>query len=256
MSGTASNERTALVTGAGKRLGRAIAMAFAADGYDLALHYNTSRREAEGVSDAVKELGRKAVVVGGDLSDPSAAEAIIDQALALNGSLALLVNSASYYDADTLKTMTLESWQKLINVNLASQVFMMRAFARQPNVPKGASIVNMLDQQITTPSPQFFSYFTAKIGLEGATRLAAFELAPAIRVNGVAPGLVLPSWGQTQAEFEARQALMPMGVGLGADDIVGAIRYLANAPQVTGQILFADSGQRLIGMGNSDLRPS
>jgi NAD(P)-dependent dehydrogenase (short-subunit alcohol dehydrogenase family) len=256
MSGKGSEQKTALVTGAGKRLGRAITLALAEDGYDLALHYNTSRQEAEEVSGDVEALGGKTVLVGGDLSDPSNADVIVSEALGLNGSLSLLVNSASYYDSDMLKTMTLESWQKLINVNLASQVFMMQAFARQPNVPKGASIVNMLDQQITTPSPQFFSYFTAKIGLEGATRLAAFELAPAIRVNGVAPGLVLPSWGQTQAEFEERQALMPMGVGLGADDIVGAIRYLASAPQVTGQVLFADSGQRLIGMGNSDLRPS
>ncbi len=247
--------RTALVTGAGKRLGRAIALSLAEDGYDVALHYNTSRQETEVVKGDVEALGRQAILVEGDLGDPSKAEAIVQQALTLNGSLSLLINSASYYDSDTLKTLTMASWQKLINVNLAAQVFMMQAFAQQPSVPHGASVVNMLDQQITTPSPQFFSYFTAKIGLEGATRLAAFELAPTIRVNGIAPGLVLPSWGQSQDEFESRQAMMPLGVGLGADDIVGAIRYFATASHVTGQVLFTDSGQRLIGIGNSDLIP-
>ena len=256
MGEAGSGQRTALVTGAGKRLGRAIALAFAEEGYDLALHYNSSRQDAENVGAEVEVLGRKSVLVEGDLGDPSNAQGIVEAALALNGSLSLLVNSASYYDSDSLKTMTLESWRKLITVNLASQVFMMQAFSRQPEVPDGASIVNMLDQQITTPSPAFFSYFTAKIGLEGATRLAAFELAPRIRVNGVAPGLVLPSWGQTQDEFEKRQAVMPLGVGLGAADIVGAIRYLASAPHVTGQVLFVDSGQRLMGMANSDLHPS
>ncbi|MEL6963776.1 MAG: SDR family NAD(P)-dependent oxidoreductase [Pseudomonadota bacterium] len=245
--------RTALVTGAGKRLGRAIALSLAEDGYDVALHYNTSRQETEAVRGDVEALGRKAILVEGDLGDPSKAEAIVQQALTLGGSLSLLINSASYYDSDTLRTLTMASWQKLINVNLAAQVFMMQAFAQQPSIPQGASVVNMLDQQITTPSPQFFSYFTAKIGLEGATRLAAFELAPAIRVNGIAPGLVLPSWGQSQDEFESRQAMMPLGVGLGADDIVGAIRYFATASHVTGQVLFTDSGQRLIGIGNSDL---
>jgi len=247
--------RTALVTGAGKRLGRAIALSLAEDGYDVALHYNTSRQETEAVRGDVEALGRKAILVEGDLGDPSKAKAIVQQALTLSGSLSLLINSASYYDSDTLRTLTMASWQKLINVNLAAQVFMMQAFAQQPSIPQGASVVNMLDQQITTPSPQFFSYFTAKIGLEGATRLAAFELAPAIRVNGIAPGLVLPSWGQSQDEFETRQAMMPLGVGLGADDIVGAIRYFATASHVTGQVLFTDSGQRLIGIGNSDLIP-
>ena len=253
MGDTDSQGKTALVTGAGKRLGRAIALALAEDGYDVALHYNTSRQDAEAVQGDVEALGQRAMLVEGDLGDPTNADRIMRQALTLSGSLSLLINSASYYDSDSLNTLTMASWQKLINVNLAAQVFMMQAFAKQPSVPGGASIVNMLDQQITAPSPQFFSYFTAKIGLEGATRLAAFELAPAIRVNGVAPGLVLPSWGQNQEEFEARQAIMPLGVGLGAEDIVGAIRYLSSASHVTGHVVFTDSGQRLMGIGNSDL---
>ncbi len=250
------NDRpTALVTGAGKRLGRTIALALAEDGFDLALHYNASRGDAEALAGDIEALGRRTLLVQGDLGDPSTAQPIVEQALELNGHLTTLVNSASYYDSDSLASMTLASWETLVTVNLTSQVFMMQAFARQPDRPKGASIINMLDQQITTPSPQFFSYFTAKIGLEGATRLAAFELAPNIRVNAVAPGLVLPSFGQTEAEFEARQTVMPLGKGLGANDIIDAIRYLTRAAHVTGQVLFVDSGQRLMGLANSDLRP-
>jgi NAD(P)-dependent dehydrogenase (short-subunit alcohol dehydrogenase family) len=245
--------KTALVTGAGKRLGKAIALALAEDGYDLTLHYNSSRGETEAVAEEVEALGRRAALAGGDLAETAAPAAIVEQALALNGSLDLLVNSASYYDSDSLLSMTPESFAKLTGVNLRAQVFLMQAFARQPSVPAGASIVNLLDQQITAPSPEFFSYFTAKIGLEGATRLAAFELAPTIRVNGIGPGLTLPSWGQTEAEFAARQALMPLGAGLGAADIVQAVRYLAAARHVTGQVLFVDSGQRLMGTGNSAL---
>jgi len=123
----------------------------------------------------------------------------------------------------------------------------MQAFALQNDLPGGASIVNMLDQQMSAPSPRYFSYSIAKIGLEGATRLAAFELAPKIRVNGIAPGLVLRSGRQTD---------MPLGEGLGTDDIIHALRYLVNAPHVTGEVLLVDSGQDLIGPGNSRLAPT
>jgi NAD(P)-dependent dehydrogenase (short-subunit alcohol dehydrogenase family) len=149
--------------------------------------------------------------------------------------------------------MTLESWRHFTDVNLTSQVFLMKAFAAQPDLPTGASIINMLDQQMTAPSPLFFSYAVAKIGLEGATKLAAFELAPEIRVNGIAPGLVLRSGDQTEATFLDFQRQMPLGAGLGADDIIRAVRYLVASPHVTGEVMLVDSGQRLIGPGNSRL---
>jgi NAD(P)-dependent dehydrogenase (short-subunit alcohol dehydrogenase family) len=114
----------------------------------------------------------------------------------------------------------------------------------------------MLDQQLNAPSPSFFSYAVAKIGLEGVTRLAAFDLAPRIRVNGIAPGLVLRSGAQTKATFRDFQRRMPLGEGLGTDDIVRAVRYLVASLHVTGEIMLVDSGQRLIGPGNSRLTPN
>lgn len=248
----------ALVTGAGQRLGRAIAAALAADGFAVGVHYNSSRGPAEAVVAEIEAAGGRAAAFGLDLSAPERAAGLVEAAAAALGPLTALVNSASLYDSDKLASVTLDSWRKLTDVNLAAPVMMMQAFARQHAAAglQSGAVVNMLDVQILTPSPQFFSYFCAKAGLEAATRLAAFELAPKIRVNGVAPGLVLPSWGQTPAEFAERQALTPLGEGLGAEDIVGAVRYLIAAPQVTGQMLCVDGGQRLMGFGNADIRPS
>ena len=191
--------------------------------------------------------------MAGDLIDPEAAAPIVQAACRGVGPLTLLVNNASLFTQDSLQSLTMESWRRLTDINLAAPVFLMQAFAARNDLPEGASIVNMLDQQMAAPSPAFFSYATAKIGLEGATRLAAFELAPAIRVNGVAPGLVLSSWLQTEEKHRSRQRQMPLGEGLGADDVVKAVRYLVNARHVTGQVITVDSGQSLIGPGNSHL---
>lgn len=250
--------KTALVTGAGQRLGRAIALALADDGFAVAVHYNSSRGPAEAVVAEIEAAGGRGAALSLDLGDPSAAGGLVDAAVSALGPLSVLVNSASLYDSDFLRTVTPDSWRRLTDVNLAAPVMLMQAFARQfdaAGLSRGA-IVNMIDVQILTPSPQFFSYFCAKSGLEMATRLAAFELAPKIRVNGVAPGLVLPSWGQSPAEFADRQALTPLGAGLGASDIVGAVRYLASADQVTGQMICVDGGQRLMGFGNADVKPA
>jgi len=241
---------TALVTGSGKRLGRAIASALAEDGFDLALHYYQSEDEVLELAGKIQALGRRAATVKADLVDPDRMTVLVDEVLAILGPVSLLVNSASVFAKDSLSTMTLESWRHFTDVNLTSQVFLMKAFAAQPDLPPNSSIINMLDQQMSAPSPLFFSYAVAKIGFEGATRLAAFELAPDIRVNGIAPGLVLRSGNQTDATFLEHQRKMPLGEGLSADDIVRAVRYLIDANHVTGQILTVDSGQSLIGPGN------
>lgn len=243
----------ALVTGSAKRLGRAIALALGADGFDLALHCNRSGEEADRLRQEIEAMGRRAVVVKADLADPGQMAALLDQARSALGPLSLLVNNASVFTKDSLATMTLESWRESTDVNLSSQIFLIKAFAAQPDLPSGASVITMLDAQLSTPSPAFFSYSIAKMGLEGATRLAAFDLAPRIRVNGIAPGLVLPSWMQTEEKHRRNQARAPLGEGLGADDIVGAVRYLIQANHVTGEVLSVDSGLRLIGPGNSRL---
>lgn len=247
--------KTALVTGSARRLGRAIALGLAEDGFDLALHYNGSKDAAATLAGEIEALGRRAVTVAGDLAEPEKAPAIVEAARKTLGPLGLLVNNASLFARDSLASLTLESFRRLTDVNLTAQIFLMQAFAGQPDLPAGASIINMLDQQMTAPPPAFFSYGIAKIGLEGATRMAAFDLAPDIRVNGIAPGLVLKSGNQTDATFRTYQRRMPLGEGLGPEDILGAVRYLVSAPRVTGEVLTVDSGQALIGPGNSDLSP-
>ena len=245
----------ALVTGSAKRLGRAMALALAEDGFDIVLHYNSSAEEAKNLCAEIEAMGRRAATLQRDMADPGLMASMIEEAGNALGPISLLINNASVFEQDSLADMTLESWRRLVDVNLASQLFLMQAFARQDDLPEHASIVNMLDQQMRAPSPRFFSYSIAKIGLEGATRLAAFELAPKVRVNGIAPGYVLPSWLQAEATHRQRQSQMPMGEGLGADDIVHALRYLVSATHVTGEVLLVDSGQHLIGPGNSCLLP-
>lgn len=244
---------TALVTGASKRIGRAVALALAEDGFDLALHYHRSAHEALNLKAEIGAMGRKADVFSADLAMPEQALSLVKAARLALGPISLLINNASVLDRDSLADMTLESWRRLMDVNLTSQVFLMQAFSRQDVLPGNASIINMLDQQMTAPSTRFFSYSVAKIGLEGATRLAAFELAPKVRVNGIAPGLVLRSGNQSDATFHTHQQSMPLGEGLSPDDIVHAVRYLNDASHVTGEILTVDSGQHLIGPGNSRL---
>ncbi|MEM7041523.1 MAG: SDR family oxidoreductase [Pseudomonadota bacterium] len=250
-----SSNRVALITGSAKRLGRAIALGLAEDGFDLALHYNSSADEVGMLCEEIEKLGRRTVILSADLADLEATSALVEKASTSLGPLSLLINNASLFEQDSLGSLTAESYRRLTDINLAAPMFLMQAFAAQASLPAEASIINMLDQQMAAPSPAFFSYAVAKIGLDGATHLAAFELAPRIRVNGIAPGLVLPSWMQSDEKHRSRQSMMPLGEGLGPDDIVKAVRYLVGARQVTGQVITVDSGQSLIGPGNSKLSP-
>lgn len=246
----------ALVTGAARRIGRAMALALAEDGFDLALHCNSAEAEAANLRMEIMALGRQASIFKADLASTAEARDLIPSVHRAMGPLSLLVNNASVFEPDGLAGMNAASWARLVDVNLTSPVFLMQGFAAQADLPDKAQIVNLLDQQMAAPSPRFFSYSVAKIGLEGATRLAALELAPKIRVNGIAPGHILPNWMQTEAQFRDGQRKMPLGEGLGPDHIVHALRYLIGADHVTGQVLVVDSGQHLIGPANSRLLPS
>ncbi|MCK7615887.1 SDR family oxidoreductase [Roseibium sediminicola] len=246
--------KIALVTGAGKRLGKAIARGLADKGFAMGLHFNSSVGGAQELRDEIVAAGGRAKLLQKDLSKPEAAgELIGEAAAALGGPVSVLVNSASAFNTDSLADLTIDTWQFLMNVNAAAPVFLMQAFANQDPLPEGGAIINMLDTQMLSAAPERFSYFCGKFALEGATRLAAFDLGPkGIRVNAIAPGLILPS-DQTQENFDSRQKLTPMGPGLGPEDIVKAVTYLIDAPQVTGHTLVVDAGQRLMGFGNSPI---
>ena len=243
----------ALVTGAGARLGAAIAVALADDGHDVAVHYATSGDGANGTADRIRAAGRRAVTLQADLLDLDAAEALVDRAAAaLGGPLTVLVNNASIFEHDTLATATREGWDRHMRSNLHAPFILMQRFAAQtPATDKdgepGATgvVVNMIDQRVRKLTPEFMTYTLAKSALWTLTQTAAQALAPTIRVNAIGPGPTLRGARQSEAHFAAQRAGTVLGYGADVPDIIGALRYLISATSVTGQLICVDGGQHL-----------
>ena len=245
---------TALVTGAGRRLGRAMALSLAEAGHDVAVHYATSADEAEAVADQVRAMGRRAVTLRADLLDVEETAALVPQAVAALGPLTVLVNNASIFEYDRIDTATRESWDRHIGSNLRAPYVLTQAFARQcpPAVMDDAGepvaqglIVNMIDQRIWKPTPEFSTYTIAKMGLWALTQTAAQGLAPHIRVNAIGPGPTLRGARQPEDHFTRQRAATILGRGAGEKDIVAALRFFLHSPAVTGQMIAVDGGQHL-----------
>ena len=237
--------KTALVTGAAKRIGRAIATTLAQAGYDIAVHYGTSRDDAQAVAVELQAFGVRAAPVQADLGDMAQAARLMDDARAALGPIGVLVNNASVFADDRLATVTPDSWHTHIDTNLLAPILLAQAFAAQPDLPAASSIINLIDQRVLKPSPVFFSYGLSKAGLWHATRILAQDLAPRIRVNAIGPGPTLKSIHQTQADFdrEARATLLQKPTS--PEEVAATVLYLLNAPSVTGQMICVDSGQHL-----------
>jgi len=245
----------ALVTGAGKRLGRAMAIYLARRGFDVALHYASSKTGADETADAIRELGRKAVTLQADLLDQDQTEALFPAAQqALGGSITCLVNNASIFEYDTIHTATRTSWDRHLDSNLRAPFVLTQAMAAQGLAPcKDAEgepvatglIVNMIDQRVLKPTPEFMTYSIAKMALWAMTRTTAQGLAPALRVNAIGPGPTLRGARQSQVHFAAQRANTVLGRGAGESDITAALGYFLDAPAVTGQLLCVDGGQHL-----------
>ena len=238
--------KTVLITGAAKRLGRVIALALAEGGFSIVVHYNDSRPEAEDTAALIRAKGVRATLVQADLSAEDETATLVDRAVAEAGPLTGLVNNASLFERDSVADMDRESWDRHMAVNLRAPVLLAQAFARQ--LPPGVtgSIVNLLDQRLYKPTPDFLSYGISKAGLHWATVTLAQALAPRIRVNAVAPGPTLPSSRQSAEHFRAQNEAAILGHGATPEDIAAATRYLMDAPSVTGQTLVVDGGQHLI----------
>ena len=236
--------RTALVTGAGRRIGAAIALALARAGYAMVLHANNSRDDAERLASAIMGAGGQAHVVLADLADHDAVRGLVPAAAAF-GRLTLLVNNAGEFEPDDIETLSPARFQRAIAVNLQAPLFLSQAFAAQAPEGLGASIVNIVDQRVLRPNPRFFSYTLSKSALFTATTTLAQALAPRVRVNGVAPGPTLPSPRQTDAQFAAQADSVPLKRGPQPDDIATAVLYLAQATNVTGVTIPVDGGQHL-----------
>lgn len=245
----------ALVTGAGGRLGQAMAVALAKAGLDVAVHYASSSKGAEDTAAAIEAAGQRAVLLQADLLDADAAEALVPRAMdALGAPLRVLVNNASIFEHDTIETATRESWDRHIGSNLQAPFLLTQAFAAQAPDPVAdtsgepvaqAMVLNMIDQRVHKLTPEFMTYTIAKMGLWAFTRTAAQALAPRVRVNGIGPGPTLRGGRQSEDHFAAQRAATMLRRGANVDDITGALIYLWNAPAVTGQMLAVDGGQHL-----------
>jgi NAD(P)-dependent dehydrogenase (short-subunit alcohol dehydrogenase family) len=233
----------ALVTGAGRRIGRTLALALAEAGWDVAVHYRTSRIEAEEVADEITRLGRRAALLQADLAVEAETAGLVPAAVEALGPLTLLVNNASVFHEDTALTMTRDGWDAHMETNLRAPLVLAQAFAAQ--APAGSSIINLLDQRVWKPNPEFFSYSLSKAALWAATRTLAQALAPDIRVNGVGPGPTLPSVHQSPDDFAAEAANVPLHRRATPEEIARAVLYLVDAPSVTGQMIAVDGGQHL-----------
>lgn len=230
-----------LVTGAGARVGRAIATELAQHGWKVAVHYNRSAGPAE---ETAKAIGGH--TVGGDLSDLAALPGLIaSAAAALGGPLSALVNNASTFEEDALATMTPESWDHHIDVNLRAPLFLAQAFAAALPEDEPGAVVNIVDQRVLKPTPQFFSYALSKAGLAWATATMAQALAPRVRVNAVLPGPTIKNPRQDEASWRAQIEATLLKTGSPPEDVAGAVRYLLGARAVTGALLAVDGGQHL-----------
>ncbi|MBL8780664.1 MAG: SDR family oxidoreductase [Alphaproteobacteria bacterium] len=234
-----------LITGAAKRLGRAIALKLADGGYDVAIHYRGSKLEAESLAAEITKMGRRAALVDGDLSDEASAQTIVPRASSALGPVTALVNSASVFEDDRVDTATRASWDKHLNTNLRAPFVLAQAFAKQLPTDAHGAIVNLIDQAVLNLTPQFMSYTVSKAALWTLTQTLAQALAPRIRVNGVAPGPSLKAEKQSQANFDAHVKATLLQRPSAPQDIAGAVHYLLTAPAVTGQLIAVDSGQHL-----------
>ncbi len=244
----------ALVTGAARRLGRGIALELACQGWDIALHYHSSETEARQTRDQIRTLGRRAEVFCADLEDSAQCLQLLEDCEQRMGPVTCLVNSASRFEYDAPHGVEARGLNAHMAINLTAPLLLSRQLfaTRQRQLPQGptepaerAVIINLLDQKLFNPNPDFFSYTLSKAALETATRLLAQAYAPWVRVVGLAPGITLPSGGQSEAQFLWAHRQTPLGYSSSLQDITQAVVYLVQAQAITGTTLVVDGGQHL-----------
>ena len=245
MTAAGKDGPVALVTGAGRRIGAAIARDLARHGWAVAIHYRASKGEAEALAGEIEAAGGRTATIACDLAREAEVETLIPRAVEALGPLTCLVNNASVFEMDKIDSVTRESWDRHIETNLRAPLVLSQAFARQ--LPEGVdgNIVNLLDQRVWKLTPYFLSYTVAKSALWTLTRTLALALAPRIRVNGIGPGPALPSERQSLEQFRHQQAAVPLQHGPELAEIAAAVRFILASPSMTGQMIALDGGEHL-----------
>ncbi len=240
-----TSPKAALVTGAAKRIGRAIALDLARHGWAVAVHYRQSAAEAAELIREIERTGGRAVALQADLARETHTQALLPRAVEALGPLTCLVNNASLFEMDKIETVTRASWDAHLETNLRAPLALSQAFAQQLPAGSQGNIINMLDQRVWNLTPYFLSYTVAKMGLWTLTRTLALALAPRIRVNGIGPGPTLPSPRQSPEQFAEQCRAMPLGHGTTLEEICAAVQFILSAPAMTGQMIALDGGQHL-----------
>jgi NAD(P)-dependent dehydrogenase (short-subunit alcohol dehydrogenase family) len=236
---------TVLITGAAQRIGRVLALDFAARGWRVGLHCRGSTAEAERLATDMQAKGAVAAVLPADLADFAAVEQLVARCAAALGPPSCLINNASMFAYDDIGTLEAEVWDAQLAVNLKAPVFLAKAFAAALPAGVEGNIVNMIDQRVWKPTPRFFSYAASKSGLWAVTRTLAQALAPRIRVNAIGPGPALKSSLQTEEEFRRQCEATILQRGTTPEEIARAVRFILEAPAMTGQMIALDGGQHL-----------
>jgi NAD(P)-dependent dehydrogenase (short-subunit alcohol dehydrogenase family) len=236
----------ALVTGAARRIGREIALALARDGWDIAVHYATSRDEALDTVREIEALGRRAIAVNRDLAVEAGVRSLLAECAHELGEVRCVVNNASLFEHDSVATFSAESLVRCMRTNVAAPVLLAESLQATLSPDERGVVINLLDQKLWNPNPDFLSYTLSKAALREATVLLAQALAPRIRVVGIAPGITLPSGDQSEAGFAVAHTATPLGRSSQPEDIASAVVFVARADAITGTTLLVDGGQHLV----------
>lgn len=236
----------ALITGAARRIGRCIALTMAQRGWDIAIHFNNSEKQAHELVAEITRLGRRAICLQCDLTNQTKVSELLPRVIAGLGSIQCVINNASAFEMDTAEKFSHELLDLHMHINLAAPVLLAQALYDATPDGQQTCVVNLLDQKLLNLNPDFLSYTLSKAGLQCATTTLAQALAPKVRVVGVAPGTTLASIHQDHHNFEKTHQFAALGQSSTPQDIADAVHYLACARAVTGTILTVDGGQHLI----------
>lgn len=237
--------RKVLVTGGAKRIGKTIVERLAADGWDVAVHFNGSADAAEELCGEARRMGRKAAPVGADLTDEDAVAGLADDAADALGGLTAVVNNASVFRRDDLDTTGRDIWDLHMAIHVRAPYLLAQGLMRKLETGKTGAVVNIVDQRVLNPSAHFLSYTLSKMALWDQTQVLARAMAPHVRVNAVGPGPVLPSTRQSDEDFARQARQTPLGHAVEPAEIAAAVAFLLDAPSVSGQMIAVDAGQHM-----------